>query len=959
MATDRIDIEVTDKGADKAATSLRDLANAADKGYNYVTKLQKAMAAINATSLTKLTAASNAMVNALARETTAQAKLTTARAQAEVAASKAALSTQKLATETAKTEAASARAATAQTNAALAAQRLAAANAKTASAAAQAAPAEHALGASVAAAKAQFDAGEISIRRYIAAIQAANAAAVGGVAQGQTVLQHGETLLQQQQRLGSAMKGTGHQTANVIAQFNDLGVQFAMAAQSGEPLKMVFMALIQQGSQLAYVAGTMEKGWLGIAQLAGGLVVKFLPVIAVLGAVTMALKAMQAEAEQGAGLDKYVKSLGLTKDELKKLENQHVTFTDTVSALWTELSNNLLASVGLTTEEIANFWGDLSDKILYFMKAAFVGIAGMVRSLVLTVAKSVANMGIAFYNAGRAAFNGFVMWIEKLVNNTIDGINKIGGAINWLSSAAGMGSVVGTLDHIDLGIKGVGQGMLKAFSVDPVKDFQDGALNALGTINRATARAADNARNRLGKAAAAMIADRDPAKGTKGKKGPKEKVDHTAENRAQALKLVNNELDNELSRMKMLKDERAVQERMDQIEQSLLQKKITLDKTEKQGILDKIKAVEAYKYVQTEMDRIYEETIAPARTLNATTQAATALFLQGKLSLAAYNQELEKAKTAFTAATDPLHTFTEALEAQKRTAGLYGDALEQANYQETIRQALVAKGFAGDALAAELASKRVQNLMAENAALAQQNYIKSQVAAVAAPFMEEQKLIDNKVLLYAELERLRQADILSEDNYKKSLAALDAKYRDIQLRDVNGFFGELAGLAGSGYSELAAIGKAAAITQATINMFAAASEALRLPFPANLPAIAKVIATGAGILSQIKGTSTNVGSYATGGQFTVGGKSGVDANNINMNVTKGERVTIETAKQQRANDNQKGGTTVIKKTTVANYFDEASFLAALDSSEGDDIIMNSIRRNRSDTNQILGTGGNS
>ena len=50
MANERIDIEVTDKGADKAAKSLRTIATEAQKGSTYVERLQKALAAINSSS---------------------------------------------------------------------------------------------------------------------------------------------------------------------------------------------------------------------------------------------------------------------------------------------------------------------------------------------------------------------------------------------------------------------------------------------------------------------------------------------------------------------------------------------------------------------------------------------------------------------------------------------------------------------------------------------------------------------------------------------------------------------------------------------------------------------------------------------------------------------------------------------------------------------------------------------
>src|SRR3546814_5841505 len=59
--------------------------------------------------------------------------------------------------------------------------------------------------------------------------------------------------------------------------------------------------------------------------------------------------------------------------------------------------------------------------------------------------------------------------------------------------------------------------------------------------------------------------------------------------------------------MKMLKDAREVQQRMDTIEQELARKKITLNDAERASILAKVQAIQNYKYVQQEADRIMEE----------------------------------------------------------------------------------------------------------------------------------------------------------------------------------------------------------------------------------------------------------------------------------------------------------------------------------------------------------------
>lgn len=57
--------------------------------------------------------------------------------------------------------------------------------------------------------------------------------------------------------------------------------------------------------------------------------------------------------------------------------------------------------------------------------------------------------------------------------------------------------------------------------------------------------------------------------------------------------------------------------------------------------------------------------------------------------------------------------------------------------------------------------------------------------------------------------------------------------------------------------------------------------------------------TGAGGPNAIMGIDGGFIPFATGGSFTVGGMAGIDRNLVKMRVSRGERVTVETAEQQR------------------------------------------------------------
>lgn len=949
MAEERIDIVVTDKVDSNVAKNLNNIADAADRGQTHLERLKSALSAVNSSGLDRLAAAMAKVDAAQAKVINAQARLTSAQNQGSIAAQKVALAQQKIATEAARTEAAQQRAAAA-TSAAEAAQiRLAAAQGRAAATAASAAAAQGQLATATAQAGTAAANGGNSFRAYVAGIQASNAAANGAAGANQRLATGMNSSAQAAGQYSRAQRQVTAANANIIAQIQDIGVSLAGGQN---PL----LVMIQQGSQLSYIASTMEGGMKALIATIGRMLLAWAPVIAVLGAVWAALDEVSDKLTEDAGLKEYIKTLGLTDKEVKKLKDTHVTIGDVIKATWQVLSENVLATMGFTTEEIKTFWNDTADKILKFMKYAFIGIGALTVALIRTIAAVVVNIGKIFYNAGIAAKNLFMIGIQALANLVIDAFNGIGGAVNAFTEAAGLGKVVPVLQRIDLGVRGVTDGFMELSEVNPLQYFNEAARNAEANLGKIGDRAQELARRRLRGQANEIISDRNPRAAGRGRKPAEDK---TEENRAKALAAVNLQLDNELARMKMLKGEREIQQRMDQITQQLAQKGITLNETETRAIEAKVRAVESFKKVQSEMDRIYDEVNGPAEKYQNTLAAIAELQGQGAITAAQAAQQQNKANRAYQEATDPLFQFEENLAAAQRTSGLYGDALERANYLESIRQALVAQGYEGDRLANELASARVQNLLAENAALQQKNYLTQQAGSVASgivdPLRQDQTMLENKQAYYDELNRMADEYNLSEANRKKALAALDRQYLELQMSDYSSFFNTLSGLASSGYGELAAIGKAAAITQATINMYVAASEALKLPFPANLPAIAQVIAQGASLIGQIRGT--NAGSFANGGQFMVEGKSGVDANNINMNVTRGERVTVETPAQQRATDAALAGGGAAPQTNlkVVNVIDPREALASIDTAEGEQVIINIIERNAPTIQKLMGS----
>jgi hypothetical protein len=98
--------------------------------------------------------------------------------------------------------------------------------------------------------------------------------------------------------------------------------------------------------------------------------------------------------------------------------------------------------------------------------------------------------------------------------------------------------------------------------------------------------------------------------------------------------------------------------------------------------------------------------------------------------------------------------------------------------------------------------------------------------------------------------------------------------------------------------------------------------------------------------------------FNNGGGFKVGGTgAGRDTTPVAFRANRGERVTVETKKQQRANDNaanQNGATTVNVPLNVINVFDPNMVPAAMDTVAGQRSVINVLKANRDEIAAVLG-----
>lgn len=230
---------------------------------------------------------------------------------------------------------------------------------------------------------------------------------------------------------------------------------------------------------------------------------------------------------------------------------------------------------------------------------------------------------------------------------------------------------------------------------------------------------------------------------------------------------------------------------------------------------------------------------------------------------------------------------------QKRIALMAGEAETvgmTAGAQERLKTVLQAEAVAkeNNIPLTEALTEKIR-LLGESAAAAA---LKLQGANLAQEVMTPADLLAQKM----ELQRqMFEAGVISAETYGRAhrKASLEAGTAwDVAGASIAGSFSQIAGAFGKENKAMAKAAQIFGAIQATISMFTGAAKALELPFPANIAAMAAVLAKGASLVASIKGQQ--VPSMASGGSFTVpGGHSMTDNVMMPMALAAGERVRVD------------------------------------------------------------------
>lgn len=148
--------------------------------------------------------------------------------------------------------------------------------------------------------------------------------------------------------------------------------------------------------------------------------------------------------------------------------------------------------------------------------------------------------------------------------------------------------------------------------------------------------------------------------------------------------------------------------------------------------------------------------------------------------------------------------------------------------------------------------------------------------------------------MYAQIDALRQADLISEQTAAVARTRIAIMQNEARLAGTKDFFANLASLSSSGNKRIAAIGKAAAVAQATIDGVLAVQKALAAPpgWPYNAPQVIAVGISAAANVAKLAGFSE--GGYT--GNMGVGKIAGVVHGQeyvVNAEATSRNRATLE------------------------------------------------------------------
>jgi hypothetical protein len=560
--------------------------------------------------------------------------------------------------------------------------------------------------------------------------------------------------------------------------------------------------------------------------------------------------------------------LGLTIEEAEELGKQFITTGDTLKAMVNLAGDAIWATVGPAYRATRSFVVEAAELIggsLRWLLNKFIGVN-------MAMYKSAEKLWEGFpYLIGNAAYAAVNMAIDAvnfLVQSYVDSINNLKNALNIIiPDKFDIEDIkVGSIDNIPNPYKD------KIRSL--VDDIKIEAENAMGTdyVGQVFDLIADEALN------VALERLRREAEEIKG--GRRGKTD--AEKRIDELAKINRELDGRLRLSVLYGTALAEEAEFTALNNGLLNKKIHLTKEEEQALRGKISAILEAEAIQEKLLAIEKEAVGVQRDYARELKALDLAVSAGILSKEEAARKENILTDAYLSAIDPLREYRQELEQNARAAGLYGKELAILTMAQQLYADQISRGLA-DPRTAKVSDYDAQ---------ARKQYESEQLNRAFEAIDPQESvdptsyeyILDNHQKMYEELARLRELDVLSEEEAARRKENLDKAYLDARLQNASTVLGNLSVLQNSKSKEVAAIGKAAAIAQATIDGYRAVQAALAGP-PG--PPWSYAIAASTGVA-----TAANVAKIAGIG-FRTGGYTGSGRADAVAGVTHREEYVLD------------------------------------------------------------------
>lgn len=173
--------------------------------------------------------------------------------------------------------------------------------------------------------------------------------------------------------LGGAARRSRGSLTQLSFQLNDIAT---MAASGAPP----FQILATQMGQIVQVAQQADGGLKGLLGEIGGFAVRFAPAIVATTVLAGGI-ALVHRAISDVDTKPMIAQLGLTDDEIEKLDNTTIGFGDSMTAVFQVGWERIAGAFGTTTDGITKTWNDSLDAITANTRQNVAEIYGLVSSI--------------------------------------------------------------------------------------------------------------------------------------------------------------------------------------------------------------------------------------------------------------------------------------------------------------------------------------------------------------------------------------------------------------------------------------------------------------------------------------------------------------------------------------------------------------------------------------------------